>query len=405
MLSKEDNERLTRVSNGAPMGRMIKQHWWIPAALSDKLEADGKPLRVRLFGDNYVAFRATNGQVGFFDEACPHRGASLALGRNEDNSLRCIYHGWKFRVDGVTVAVPTQPQNEAQYCKHVPLKHHAVREEAGIVWVWLGEGETPPAFPDLPFVGLPRENFVGFRQKVNASWVQGVETTMDSAHLGVLHQSWLVGFGDIELSSANMAPVYHLAQKPFGFRYAAVRELKDQRAYVRTNSFVMPWYGIVSPNQADLQGGSIFFSVPIDDENIHYWQMTYRTSEKLVLNKTHHYTDADAWPPLPPGPPEDNWGQDREAMKNGHFTGFTQMLGTEDFAVIMSMGPISDRTQEYLGAGDGAVLAVRRCLLGALKQYMAGEVPQLAQHEAIDYSGTAPQSKVVTGELEWRAML
>src|SRR5690606_31204291 len=105
-MTKDENDLLTRVSNGAPMGEMIKQNFWIPAALSEKLEADGTPLRVRLFGENYVAFRATNGQVGFFDEACPHRGASLALAHNEDNALTCIFHGWKFRVDGVTVAAP-----------------------------------------------------------------------------------------------------------------------------------------------------------------------------------------------------------------------------------------------------------------------------------------------------------
>jgi phthalate 4,5-dioxygenase oxygenase subunit len=405
MLSKEDNELLTRVSNGAPMGRMLKQHWWVPAALCDSLEADGKPLRVKLFGDQYVAFRATNGKVGFFDEACPHRGASLAIGRNEDNALRCIYHGWKFDVSGVTVEVPTQPTNEKEYCKHVPLKHYPVREEAGIVWVWLGEGDTPPAFPELPFIGLPRENFTVFRQKVNANWLQGVETTMDSAHLGVLHQSWLIGFGDIELSSANMAPVYHVAQKPYGFRYAAVRQLKDNRAYVRTNAFVMPWFGVVSPNQSDVKGGTSLFSIPIDDENIHYWQITYRYSEKLIPNKTLHFTDPESWPPLPPGPPEDNWGQDREAMKNGHFTGFTAMLGTEDFAVIMSMGAISDRTKEYLGAGDGAVLAVRRCLMNSLKEFMKGEVPKLARHEEIDYSKTPAQARVVERDEDWRATL
>jgi nitrite reductase/ring-hydroxylating ferredoxin subunit len=405
MISKEENELLTRVSNGAPMGRMMKQYWWIPAALSEKLEADGKPLRVGLLGEKFVLFRATNGKLGFFDEACPHRGASMALGRNEDNALRCIYHGWKFDVNGVTVEVPTQPVNEAEYCKHVPLKHYPVREEAGIAWVWLGEGDTPPKFPELPFFGLPRENFVVFRQKVNANWLQGVETTMDSAHLGVLHQSWLVGFGDIEFSSANMAPVYHLAQKPFGFRYAAVRKLKDEKSYVRTNSFVMPWYGIVSPNATDVKGGSIFFSVPIDDENIYYYQMTYRSCEKLVPNKTHHFEDPNSWPPLPPGPADDNWGQDREAMKNGHFTGFTQMLGTEDFAVIMSMGPISDRTKEYLGAGDGAVLAVRRCLSTAVKEFQNGDVPALARHEQIDYSQTPPISKVFDQEADWRSML
>jgi phthalate 4,5-dioxygenase len=405
MLSKEDNELLTRVCNGAPMGRMLKQHWWIPAALSEKLEADGKPLRVQLFGENYVAFRATDGKVGFFDEACPHRGASLTIARNEDNALRCIYHGWKFSVEGVTVEVPTQPNNEAQYCKHVPLKHYPVREDAGIVWVWIGQGQTPPKFPELPFNGLPLENMVVFRQKVRANWVQGVETTMDSAHLGVLHQSWLVGFGDIELSSANKAPVYHVAQKPYGFRYAAVRALQNERAYVRTNVFVMPWYGIVSPNQTDAKGGTVLFSIPIDDENIWYWQITYRSNERLERSKMHRFEDPDSWPPLPPGGPEDNWGQDREAMKNGHFTGFTQMLGTEDFAVIQSMGPIVDRTKEYLGAGDGAVLAVRRCLLNSVREFMQDTVPATARHDEIDYARTVPTSAVYEGHVNWRELL
>ncbi|MGF6292367.1 phthalate 4,5-dioxygenase oxygenase subunit [Paraburkholderia youngii] len=405
MPSKADNDLLTRVCGDAPMGKMLRQHWWMPVALSDKLEADGKPARIRLFGENYVAFRDTDGKIGFFDEACPHRGASLALGRNEENGLRCIFHGWKFNAEGVTVAVPTQPNNEAEYCKHVPLRHYPVREEGGMVWAWLGQGDQAPAFPELPCVGLPRENFVVFRQKVNANWLQGVETTMDSAHLGVLHQEWLKGFGDIELSSANMAPVYHIVQKPFGFRYAAVRALKENRSYVRVNSFVMPWYGVISGNNSGIRGGSMFFSVPIDDENIWYYQLTYRTDGKLVLNPTLVFDDADSWPPLPPGPAEDNWGQDREAMKNGHFTGFTQMLGTEDFAVIMSMGPISDRTKEYLGAGDGAVLAVRRCLMNSVKEFMNGDTPKLARHAEIDYKSAAPASGTFEDEAGWRALL
>src|SRR6478735_4036286 len=130
MLSREDNELLTRTGPGTPMGAMMREYW-IPVIRSAKLETDGKPERVRLLGENFVAFRATDGRVGFIDEACPHRCASMALARNEDNGLRCIYHGWKFSVDGTTVAVPTQPNNEAEYCKNVPLRHFPVREEAG----------------------------------------------------------------------------------------------------------------------------------------------------------------------------------------------------------------------------------------------------------------------------------
>ncbi len=389
MLSKEDNELLTRVSGDAPMGRMIRQHWWIPAAVSSKLIADGAPQRVRLFGANYVAFRATNGRVGFFDEACPHRGASMALARNEDNALRCIYHGWKFSVDGVTVEVPTQPNNEAEYCKHVPLKHFPVREEAGVVWVWLGEGDTPPKFPDLPFTGLPEGHTVAFRQKVHCNWLQGVETTMDSAHLGVLHQSWLDG--DASNAAVNQAPVYHVEQKPYGFRYAAVRALPDGRSYVRANCFVLPWYGVISPRVAgDTNRGGMFFSVPIDDENTWYWHLSYAIADKLPYAPRLYPSDVDSWPPAPPGDADNNWGQDRVAMKNGHFTGFPQSLGTEDFAVITSMGPIVDRTKEFLGAGDGAVVQVRRSLLAAVRDFAAGKTPVAAEHDNIDYNAIRP---------------
>ena len=409
MLSQEDNDLLTRVEGDAPMGRMIRQHWWVPAALSVKLVADGAPQRVRLFGMNYVAYRATDGRVGFIDEACPHRGASMALARNEDNALRCIYHGWKFSVDGRTVAVPTQPQNEAEYCKRVPLKHYPVREEAGIVWVWIGEGAatgvTPPVFPALPFVGLPEGHVVVFRQRVHANWLQGVETTMDSAHLGVLHQSFLKSMGDIGLSSVNMAPVYHVETKPYGFRYASVRSLPDERIYVRTNSFVLPWYGVISPGSNDRRGGSLFFSVPEDNEHTHYYHITYQQEAPVVRTAAIMPTDPDDWPPLPPGTPDSNWGQNRGVMALGHFTGFPQALGTEDFAVIQSMGPVVDRTKEFLGAGDGAVVQVRRCLMQAVREFMAGQTPALACHDQIDYPRIQPVAGIFQGAADWRAML
>jgi len=329
----------------------------------------------------------------------------MALARNEDNSLRCIYHGWRFSVDGVTVEVPTQPHNEAEYCKHVPLRHFPVREEAGVVWVWLGEGDTPPKFQDFAFVGLPAGHTTVFRQKVNCNWVQGVETTMDSAHLGVLHQSFVKGQGQIQYASENKAPVYQVEQKPYGFRYAAIRALPEDKSYVRTNSFVLPWYGVISPTHTDAQGGNFFFSVPIDDENIWYWHITYQLDAPLPPLDSRLYTDPDNWPPLPPGDENNNWGQNREIMKRGHFTGYPQSLGTEDFAVITSQTPIVDRSKEYLGAGDGAVVQVRRCLLTAVREFMENKTPALADHGAISYPDIRPISAVFTGEARWQDML
>src|SRR5689334_18715621 len=131
MLSKEQNEFLTRVGPATPMGEVLRQ-FWVPAVRSARLEADGAPVRVRLLGQDFVAFRDTNGQVGFMDEGCPHRGVSLALGRNEECGLRCIFHGWKFDVNGNVMETPSEPQGSTLASK-VRVNHYPVREAGNVV--------------------------------------------------------------------------------------------------------------------------------------------------------------------------------------------------------------------------------------------------------------------------------
>jgi phenylpropionate dioxygenase-like ring-hydroxylating dioxygenase large terminal subunit len=404
-LTHEENDRLTRVANGAPMGEMLKKHCWIPAALSEKLIADGAPLRVRLLGENYVAFRATDGRVGLFDEACPHRGASLALARNEDNALRCIYHGWKFSVEGVTVEVPTQASNAAEFCKRVPLRHYRTREAGGIVWVWLGTGEPAPKFPNFEFTGLPKDHFVVHKQTGRFNWVQAVETTMDSAHAGVLHQSHVSSMGALAHAAQNQAPVYAIEERPYGFRYAGIRALDNGEQYVRVNSFVLPWYGVIAPRQLPYEGGATFFAVPIDDENSTYWTVRYRVDQPIEKDAVTSFTDPADWPPAVPGNADNNWGQDRELMRRGHFTGFPQHLTTEDLVIVTSQGPIVDRTREFLNSGDGALVRLRRLLLQAVGEFAEGRTPALAQHDQIDYARIRAGAGVIPAKSDWRTVI
>src|SRR5215472_5080568 len=151
MLKPEQNELLTRVGPDTPMGEFLREYW-VPACRSAKLEADGAPERVRLFGENFVAFRATDGRVGFIGEGCPHRCASMALARNEGNGLRCIFHGWKVSVDGECVDTPTEPpERRAEFAKRVPVRHHPVHEAGGLVWVYLGKEKVAPRFYNFEF--------------------------------------------------------------------------------------------------------------------------------------------------------------------------------------------------------------------------------------------------------------
>ena len=248
-MSREDNELLTRVENGAPMGEMIRQHYWMPAVPSAKLEADGSPVLVRLLGSNYVAFRTTDGRAGVIDELCPHRKTSMMMARNEHNGLRCIFHGWKVDAEGKVIEAPNQVGDQAQFCKRVKTSQYRVEERGGIVWVWLGKGDTPPRFPDLPFTQLPADQRSVTSVEVPTNWVQGVEASMDSSHVGVLHESTTqitAGGGNERLHMTRaLAPRLEFEERPYGYRYAALRDLPDDKIYARVNNFVMPWYGII----------------------------------------------------------------------------------------------------------------------------------------------------------------
>src|SRR4051812_46782504 len=189
MLSKEQNELFTRVGPGAPMGNLLRQ-FWVPAARSAKLEAGGAPLRVRLFGENFVAFRTPDGEAGFLEEACPHRGVSLALARNEECGLRCIFHGWKIGLEGKVLEVPSEPVGSNLASKVRVRKIH-VRDAGGVVWVWLGDGEQPPQFPNFEFTELPIENVIIRKGIVHSNWAGVLEGFLDSAHVTALHKSFL----------------------------------------------------------------------------------------------------------------------------------------------------------------------------------------------------------------------
>lgn len=405
-MTREDNDLLCRVDNGAPMGEMIRQHYWMPAIPSSKLDAGGQPFRVRLLGTDLVAFRSPDGTVGVVDERCPHRRASLALGRNESGGLRCLYHGWKVAPDGAVVDAPNHAGDQAQFCKHVKVNRYSALDKGGIVWVWLGSGGTPPRFPDLPFVDLPEHQRSVTSVQVPTNWVQAVEASMDSSHVGVLHESTsqvTAGSGNQrQLMAKALAPKLEFEDQPYGYRYAALRTVGEQ-VYARVNNFVMPWYGIICPPH---EGGpsTVFFSTPVDDVTHRAWFVHFNPGAALGMTIMSASPDVWNFPPLPPGDAADNWGQNRDLMKRGHATGFPQHLGTEDFAMFLSQGPIADRSAEQLCSADGAVLRVRQALLKSVREFIAGQAPTLATHPELDYRRIRSVGGVLPLGSNWRQL-
>jgi phthalate 4,5-dioxygenase len=384
MVTAIENERMTRIEGDAPMGRLLRENYWLPFALSSHLVHGEAPTQVRLLGDNYIAFRAEDGRVGFFDELCPHRRASLALGRIEGNGVRCIYHGWKIDVSGCVAEAPTQVARAAQFAAKVPVSHFSVTEAGGLAWVWLGPAPAPP-FPELPFTADKAPHSWVTASRVPCNWLQGVEGTIDSAHVGFLHQTWHRESAK-QAEHANLAialelaPSYETQTTPYGMRAAALRRTSDGQTYVRITEHLMPLVTVVPVGRSQPRDGAVFAVCPVDDTHHIVYFGTYSDSplkppEELVgFVASGYHPDPFDFAGLR-GDRSNRWGQDRELMNSGHFTGFGSNLLEEDAAVQASMGPILDRTKENLSSGDVAVAHARRLLLEALRAVEAGELP------------------------------
>lgn len=410
MLNPADNTLLTRIGPGTPMGAMLREYW-VPACRSAKLEADGAPERIRLFGENFVAFRATDGRVGFLQEACPHRCASLRLARNEDNGLRCIFHGWKFSVEGECVDAPTEPASQRRrFAESVPVRSHPTREAGGLVWVYMGAQDEPPAFPGYEFTALPASHVFPLRGIIKTNWLQGLEALLDSAHVTFLHATNLdsaIGRALFQDESDMMlgdgAPIFDFDEQPYGFREGAIRtELADHN-YARVREVALPFFSFIpaAPTGARV----VCCSIPIDDETTAQWYISYDgdapvDGSNLTLmgnwsgDPDHFNSDM--------GDATNLWHQDREAMANGHWSGIVNRGNPyEDFAVQESMGSIVDRSQEYLGTCDRVIYRARRLLLDAVRRHRdTGELSFAGSH--VDYASIRALSFAFAKDDDWR---
>jgi phenylpropionate dioxygenase-like ring-hydroxylating dioxygenase large terminal subunit len=297
--------------------------------------------------------------------------------RSEACALRCIFHGWKFDVSGELLEIPGEPPPAADFVARASLRRYPVFEGGGLVWVYLGQGPVPPR-PPLPFLDLPDDQVWVTRSITPCNWLQGVEATIDSIHVGVLHQSWIKGYrerGQAIGNAIDAHPRYEVEDADWGVKAAAVRMLPDGRQYVRVTQYVMPFVSLVPLNSTN-RGGSMFISVPIDNvSHLHFFGL-WHEDRSYAADQAHLATtkrDPDNYVVLRHD--AEGWGQDREAMRNGHFTGFEGALLEEDMVVQASMGPIVDRTKEHLRASDVGVTHARRRLLEALATLQLGEAP------------------------------
>jgi phthalate 4,5-dioxygenase oxygenase subunit len=382
MLSKEDNERLTRVGPGTPMGETMRRYW-MPALLSWELaEPDGEPVRVRLLGEDLVAFRATDGTVGLLDELCPHRRASLWLGRNEENGLRCVYHGWKFDVNGQCVDQMNEPR---QFCSSVKLTSYPTHEMGGVVWAYMGPPDKRPALPKYEWTQMPPTHRAVSKVVEECNWLQALEGGIDTSHFTILHRALKKNARQAGIEPDNVgvrggAPSLEVDFTDYGYRYFGIRPLADGSLYVRGYHFVMPFTQL-RPGQKKNEVHGHYW-VPIDDENCMVWNFYHSHSEEELGQRESQESSGNAYGSQvdvkngfrPLRNRSNNWMIDRQMQKTDTFTGIIG-INQQDRAVQESMGRIVDRSRETLGPADRAVVATRKLLLDAVAMVQRGDDP------------------------------
>src|SRR5579883_688599 len=389
MLSPADNALLTQCGPGTPMGALMRRYW-VPFLLSSELpERDCPPVRVTLLGEKLVAYRDSNGQVGLLDNHCPHRGASLFFGRNEECGLRCVYHGWKFDLTGRCMDMPNEPP-ESNFKDKVRVKAYPCRERAGIVWAYMGPAELQPGLPEFEFLTVPEDHRYVTKRIQECNWLQALEGGLDSSHIAFLHRgNYSDELGDIYYG--DPAPKFFVVPADYGLLIAARRNTSGEQYNWRNTPWMMPWYMLIPYPDGQPFGGHSW--VPIDDHTCWNWTFSWRADRPVNAQEVALWdSGAHIHSKLIPGTfmPEANASNDylidREVQRSKRsFTGIYGS-GPQDAAVQEGMGPTYDRSQEHLGASDAGVIAARRHLLRALRDpaLILGTDPSTHHVRAVD---------------------
>ena len=411
MLPREENELLTRIGPGTAMGRTMRLYW-IPALLARELqEPDGPPVRVRLLGEDLVAFRDTDGHIGLVDEYCPHRRASLWFGRNEEGGLRCVYHGWKFAVDGSCVEQMNEPE---PFCHKVHLTAYPTVEMGGVIWTYMGPPERTPALPKFGWTQAPETHRHISKVIQECNWLQALEGGLDTSHAPIMHRLLQAnaGRGGIDPSSAYVrakAPSIVVDLTDYGYQYAGIRALGDDEAHIRTYHYILPFHQIRasrSETGGRVDAGHIW--VPIDDYNCMVYNWMYSTDGAPLTEEDRAERGIGNGPDFVDQKTfrsfqnrTNNYGLNREVQRTETYSGIDG-INQQDRALQESMGPIVDRSKEHLGPADKAIGQMRRMLGQAVRTVEAGGNPA---GTGTSYYHIRAGEEVLPNDADWHAIL
>jgi phthalate 4,5-dioxygenase oxygenase subunit len=376
-----DHIDLTRVGPGSVMGQFMRQYW-LPAAMSSELKQDGTPMRLMLLGEKLIAFRDSTGRIGVLDHKCPHRCASLFLGRNEEGGIRCIYHGWKFDVDGKCLNMPSVPAH-SDFKHKIQAKAYKTAERNGLIWVYMGDESQAPELPAIEATLIPGSQIWCLQRECN--WLQALEGDIDTSHVGFLHVGSL-NADDLDddhpmrPTVLNRAPEYRVANADWGTMYGAYRRNDDGRMSWRVAHFMFPFW-TQTPNIRFATRAIARAWVPMDDEHVMLFDITGGADEGNPVQSTRKDGQPLFGGPIQYAPNTtdwfgrwrsmdnslNDWGIDRESQRTHvQYSGIAN-VSMQDQSVTESMGAITDHAAEHLAPTDQMITRTRRRLLTAAR--------------------------------------
>jgi len=371
MLKKELNDLVTQTGPGTPMGNMFRRYCF-PALMSEQLPGpDCDPVRLELLSEKMLAFRDTEGKLGLIDEFCAHRGVSLWFGRNEQNGIRCPYHGWKYDVNGNCTEVPSEPTSG--YCERIKLKSYPMVERGGVIWVYMGPADKQPPLPEWEFATLPLEHSYMSKRVQASNWLQALEGGIDSSHVSFLHSASLSrdplfkGAKGNQYNLNDLSPVFEVVEAEGGLLVGARRNAEDDQYYWRITPWVMPSFTMVPPRGDHPVHGH--FWVPINDHACWTWSFDYHPTRALTTAEVdamkggasiHVLVDKDY---VPLQRMDNDYLMDRKAQREGSLYSGIEGIGMQDASLQESMGAIQDRTKENLVSTDNGIIMARQRLI------------------------------------------
>ena len=388
MLTREENELLCRTDKGTPMGEFCRR-FWTPVLLSEELPTpDCAPMQVKIYGEELVAFRDTSGRVGLLKEFCPHRRASLFYGRNEEDGLRCAYHGWKFDVEGRCLDQMSEPA-DSNFAGKVRATAYPTQEGGGFVWAYMGPPELKPPMPGLEYLQVPENQRQSTKVLYESNFVQVIEGEIDTVHASILHSrldapeksATATTLGG-RFSHRDRAARFHVQDTEGGILIGAKRNAEEDSYYWRISRWLFPWVTMIPREPlGPCRSGLI---VPVDDETC--WFFLVRWDPYKPLSDYNFFPREGNVPGtwLGKANKRNHYLIDREVQKTETFSGIPSNMGrAQDAAMTDSMGTIVDRTEEHLGTTDSAIIRMRRRLISGARELQQGIEPYAAQHPEV----------------------